>query len=70
MVVRYLEEKLEKVIPKADTFVTDMNIRLQFKEVTYEMLHDETFIENLQKAYPYANLPKVPIDEVTAVPSH
>lgn len=70
MVVRYLEEKLEKVIPKADTFVTDMNIRLQFKEVTYEMLHDETFIENLQKAYPYANLPKVPIDEVTAVTSH
>lgn len=70
MVVSYLEAKLEKVIPRADTFVTDMNIRLQFKEITYETLHDVSFIENLQKAYPYANLPKVPVDEVTAVTSH
>lgn len=50
----YLDTKLETIIPKEEDFVKDMVIRYQFKEVTYETLHEEAFIARLLKAFPYA----------------
>ncbi len=67
-VMMYLDEKLASIIPKAEHFVKDMIIRYIFKEVTYEMLHEESFIDNLQKAFPYAGLPDIPINEYRAAP--
>ncbi len=64
----YLDVKLASIIPKAEHFVKDMIIRYVFKEVTYEMLHEESFIGNLQRAFPYAGLPDIPINEYRAAP--
>lgn len=48
--------------------LNDMVIRCQFKEVTYEMLHEEPFIEGLHKAFPHAGLPQIQISEYKAAP--
>jgi hypothetical protein len=68
-VIAYLKIKLDHVIPKADTFLNEMSIRYQFKDVTYETLHDESFIKKLHEAFPYANLPQIPINESRAITS-
>lgn len=67
-VEKYLDAKLEAIIPKTEHFVKDMVIRYQFKEVTYETLHEEAFIASLHKAFPYAGLPDIPIKEYKAAP--
>jgi len=64
----YLDTKLKNIIPKTEDFVKDMVIRYQFKEVTYETLHEEAFIAGLRKAFPYAGLPDIPINEYKAAP--
>lgn len=64
----YLDKKLETIIPKTEHFVKDMVIRYQFKEVTYETLHEQAFIASLRKAFPYAGLPDIPINEYKAAP--
>jgi len=64
----YLDSKLENIIPKTEDFVKDMVIRHQFKEVTYETLHEKAFIACLRKAFPYAGLPDIPINEYKAAP--
>lgn len=59
---------LRLLSPKTEHFVKDMVIRYQFKEVTYETLHEEAFIASLHKAFPYAGLPDIPIKEYKAAP--
>lgn len=65
---KYLDKKLETIIPGAEDFVNDMVIRCQFKDVTYEMLHEDSFIDGLHKAFPYAGWPQIPINEYKAAP--
>lgn len=65
-VMKYLDNKLDSIIPETEDFVKEMVIHYQFKDVTYEMLHDESFINNLQTALPYADLPNIPIKEYIA----
>lgn len=64
----FLDHKLENIIPRAEDFVNEMAIRCQFKEVTYEMLHEPAFIAGLHKAFPFAGLPAIPINEYIAAP--
>jgi len=66
---KYLNEKLDKIIPDVEDFVSDMAIKYQFKDVTYETLHDKEFIEKLKKALPYTDFPEIPINEYTAAKS-
>lgn len=65
---RYLEDKLNSIIPDAESFVTDMYLQCDFKDVTYESLNDGLFITALQKAYPYIEWPELPYDQYKAVP--
>ncbi len=65
---KYLDMKLNAIIPKTEDFVKDMVIRYQFKDVTYETLHEESFIASLHKVLPHAGLPEIPIDEYKAAP--
>lgn len=64
---KYLDWKLETIIPRAEDFVNDMVLRCQFKDVTYEMLHEDAFIDRLHNALPHAGLPRIPLDEYKAV---
>lgn len=65
---KYLDKKIQGIIPKTEDFVKDMDIHCQFKEVTYETLHEENFIACLSKAFPYEDLPVIPIKECKAAP--
>lgn len=65
---RYLDEKLDSVIPDAESFVIDMKLHCVFKDVTYESLNDKDFIAALHKAYPYMEWPKLPYDHYKAAP--
>ncbi|MDD3894257.1 MAG: hypothetical protein PHU36_04475 [Syntrophomonadaceae bacterium] len=64
----YLETKLKPVIPEADSFITDMYLQCDFKDVTYESLNDDEFISSLQKAYPYMDWSNLPYDQYKAIP--
>ncbi len=63
---QYLESVLETVIPSAETFIKDMQLQCDFKDITYEMLKDYEFLESLKKAYPLINWPK-PFEEFEVV---
>jgi hypothetical protein len=63
---KYLCDALDKVIPQADKLITEMRLDCDFKDVTYEMLNDASFIEALQKAYPYVEWSR-PYDEREAI---
>lgn len=64
---RYLEKKLDTVIPDAESFVINMKLHCVFKDVTYESLNDREFIDALRKAYPYVDWPELPYDQCKAV---
>ena len=55
----YIEDELNSVMPDINTFINDMNLQCDFKDVTYEMLKDEQFFEALKKAYKYVNFPNL-----------
>lgn len=61
----YLESVLKTVIPNAETFIKDMQLQCDFKDVTYEMLRDNDFLDSLKKAYTYISWPK-PFEEYQA----
>ena len=52
---KYLEAKLQRIIPTADDFIGEMKLEWLFKDVTYEMLSDETFQQLLKEKFPYVN---------------
>ena len=67
---RYLEDKLNSIIPDVESFVTDMYLQCDFKDVTYESLNDGMFITAMRKAYPYMEWPELPYDQYKAVPEY
>ena len=48
----WLEDELNRSFPKAEEVVKKMTLEVRFKDVTFETLNDENFLEALKKAYP------------------
>lgn len=63
---RYIEVNLNSNIPKAETFVSKMELYCDYKDVTYEMLNDDSFFANLIEAFPYIDWPDRPYEEFSA----
>ena len=63
----YLDERLSKIFPDPEKLVKDMELVLQFKAVTWQMLNDPDFHEALRKKF-RAVVDRLPYDEHTAVP--
>lgn len=61
----YLDNELNIIIPDANTFVKDMIIQCDFKDVTYEMLKEKEFFDALKKSYKYILWPN-PFEEYQA----
>lgn len=62
----YLEEKLDTILPKAEYLLTNMRIRCNFKDLTYETLKDEDFQKNIKKLFPHENWIE-PLQEYKAI---
>jgi len=63
----YLDERLSKIFPDPEKLVKDMELVLQFKAVTWQMLNDPDFHEALRNKF-RAVVDRLPYDEHTAVP--
>jgi hypothetical protein len=61
----YIDNELNVIIPDAETFVKDMSVQCDFKDVTYEMLKDKEFFDALKKSYKYIDWPE-PFEEYQA----
>jgi hypothetical protein len=61
----WLDYQLHRVFPKAEDLITDMRLDVQFRDVTYETLNEDGFVEALRGAYPQVNWEK-PYNEFKA----
>lgn len=66
VVIKYITDKLNRCMPDPETFVKDMQLTCDFKDVTYETLNEVEFMNALKKAYPWEEWPDVPYDEFRA----
>ena len=48
----WLEGELDTVFPKADDLISDMELSVEYKDVTYETLSQPDFFAQLKQAYP------------------
>jgi len=51
----WLEDELDKVIPKAEKLTNKMALDVRFKDVTFETLNHQEFFDAVKKAYPRVN---------------
>ena len=65
----WLGQQLDRVFPKAEDLITDMRLDVQFRDVTYETLNEDGFVETLRDAYPQVNWDK-PYNEFKAAKAH
>lgn len=63
---RYLDDKLQRAFPKAESLVSEMKLESQPKGVTYETLISPDFQRRVKDAFPYADWEK-PFKEFEAV---
>ena len=49
---RWLRQQLESVIPKADELIKRMELKLTYKDVTFETLNKPDFLQSLREAFP------------------
>ncbi len=61
----WLEAELERVFPAPESLVTEMQLDVQFRDVTYETLNESGFGEKLRDAFPRVDWEK-PFDEFDA----
>ncbi len=54
----WLEEEMDKVIPKAENLATKMVLEVRFKDVTFETLNHPDFFEAVKEAFPKVNWEK------------
>lgn len=54
----WLEGEFDRVFPKADALIQKMNLDVQYKDVTYETLNREDFLEALKGAFPHVDWDK------------
>lgn len=66
-VMRWVDAKLEKALPKPHQMIGEMQILLTFKSVTYETLIDSDFQSAVRKAFPLIDFDK-PFKEFSAAP--
>lgn len=60
-----LGAELDRKFPGAEELLTDMQLEVQFRDVTYETLNEDGFAESLREAYPHVDWDK-PFDEFDA----
>lgn len=63
---KYLENEIDKFLPKISSIINDMTLDCDFKDVTYEMLNAKDFQDNLTKQFPYLEL-KLPYENFEAI---
>jgi hypothetical protein len=51
----WLDAELERVMPRADDLLTGMKVELCFKDLTYETLNSDEFLEAVRAAFPGVN---------------
>jgi hypothetical protein len=56
---KWLNRRLENAFPTADALVEKMELEVRFKDVTFETLNEQDFIESVKKAFPDQNWDKV-----------
>ena len=49
---RWLEQELQRVFPKADALINEMKLEERYKDVTFETLNRDDFIDSLKQAFP------------------
>lgn len=62
---RWIDEELNRVFPKLDALLSDMQVNVAFKGVTYETLNEPKFQVAAKAAYPLVDFEK-PFSEFTA----
>jgi hypothetical protein len=55
---RWIEQQLDRAFPPLDRLVTEMQVKVAFKGVTYETLNDPAFQAAVRKAYPLVDFDK------------
>ena len=63
---KWLELELNKVFPKAESLIKGMDLKIRYKDVTYESLNDTDFIKSVEEAFPYENWEKLYDESITA----
>jgi hypothetical protein len=51
----WLKEELDLVFPSAESLIQEMKLDERFKDVTFETLNHEDFLESIKKAFPNGN---------------
>jgi hypothetical protein len=49
---RWLRQQLEDVIPTADELIKKMELKQIYKDVTFETLNKQDFLDSLREAFP------------------
>jgi hypothetical protein len=57
-IAAWLEDELRGVFPEPSDLLSEMDLDVQFKDVTYETLTEDGFAEKLRKAYPHVDWDK------------
>jgi hypothetical protein len=48
----WLDGELDRVFPKADTLIQKMQLDVRYKDVTFETLNREDFLDAIKEAFP------------------
>ncbi len=62
----WVTEQLNGVFPYADELIKKMELRYDFKDLTYETLNTKEFIDNVKKAFKYENWDKAYEESIAA----
>ena len=50
---RWLDAELDRVFPWAESLIQDMRVEERFKDVTFETLNRDDFLESVKTAFPF-----------------
>jgi hypothetical protein len=62
----WLESELDRVFPTADSMVKEMQLDVSYKDVTFETLDSDDFLEAVTTAFPHVNWDKAYADFLAA----
>jgi hypothetical protein len=62
----WVTEQLNGVFPCAEELIKKMELRYDFKDLTYETLNKKEFITNVKKAFKYENWDKAYEESIAA----
>lgn len=57
-IINWITRQLDKVFPTADQLIQTMKMELRYKDVTFETLNRDDFLESVKKAFPDVNWDK------------